>query len=182
MASLVHGCMKSKQCTAEGMSQPRYAGQWSKKNALLQQARRWLGNKWVEWEVFWCSNHRPNLFTKPKRRGCGNTSYWAWRPGVDGNKAHIYLPHLSRFKQLGVSSTQHFRHHKDAPYYNDQVFRRSSTARGAQGIWHGNIGAPMQAKAGSFFLQQTSFQASRYIGFCKIIPGFRREKSQHIFY
>lgn len=53
MASLVHGCLKSKQCTVEGMSQPRCAGQICKKNTLLQEAKRWLGNKWVDWEAFY---------------------------------------------------------------------------------------------------------------------------------
>lgn len=53
MASLVHGCMKSKQCTVEGMSQPRCEGRPCNKNTLLQEAKRWLGNKWVDWEAFY---------------------------------------------------------------------------------------------------------------------------------
>jgi hypothetical protein len=51
-ASLVHGCVKSKQCTMEGLSQPCESYLASKKNSLLQQTKRMLGNKWVDWELF----------------------------------------------------------------------------------------------------------------------------------
>ena len=52
MAGLVHSCIKSKKCTLEGLSQPRPTCQATLKDSLLQQTKRWLGNKWVDWESF----------------------------------------------------------------------------------------------------------------------------------
>lgn len=63
MASLVHGCVKSKCCTVEGMSQPRGEGDGSDKNTLLQESKRWLGNKWVDWEAFYLPLARHFLHT-----------------------------------------------------------------------------------------------------------------------
>jgi hypothetical protein len=52
MASLVHSCIKVKSCTLEGLSQPRQTCRATFKDSLLQQTKRWLCNKWVDWESF----------------------------------------------------------------------------------------------------------------------------------
>jgi Transposase DDE domain len=52
MAGLVHSCIKSKKCTLEDLSQPRQTCQTTVKGSLLQQTKRWLDNKWVDWEGF----------------------------------------------------------------------------------------------------------------------------------
>jgi hypothetical protein len=52
MAGLVHSCIKSKRCTLEGLSQPRLTCHTTLKDSLLQQTKRWLDNKWVDWEGF----------------------------------------------------------------------------------------------------------------------------------
>lgn len=52
LASLVHGCVKHKNCTLESLSQPCESYSASKKNSFLQQTKRWMGNKWVDWETF----------------------------------------------------------------------------------------------------------------------------------
>lgn len=44
--------MKSKRCTLESLSQPCEAYAASQKNSFLQQTKRWLGNKWTDWEGF----------------------------------------------------------------------------------------------------------------------------------
>lgn len=52
MASMVHGCIKSKRCNLESLSQPCESYVASKKDSFLQQTRRWLKNKWVDWDGF----------------------------------------------------------------------------------------------------------------------------------
>jgi hypothetical protein len=52
MAGLVHSCIRSKKCTLEDLSQLRQTCQATHKDSLLQQTKRWLGNKWVDWEGF----------------------------------------------------------------------------------------------------------------------------------
>jgi hypothetical protein len=46
MAGLAHSCIKSKKCSLEHLSQPRQTCRATDKDSLLQQTKRWLGNKW----------------------------------------------------------------------------------------------------------------------------------------
>jgi hypothetical protein len=52
MASLIKACISNGHCRLESLSEATEAYQAQKKSSLLQQAKRWLGNKWSDWQTF----------------------------------------------------------------------------------------------------------------------------------
>lgn len=52
MASLIQACIRNKHCRLESLSEATDAYQARKKSSLLQQAKRWLSNKWTDWQAF----------------------------------------------------------------------------------------------------------------------------------
>ena len=52
MSSLINGCVQNKHCSLESLSEPTQVYQAYKKASLLQQTKRWLSNKWTDWETF----------------------------------------------------------------------------------------------------------------------------------
>ena len=53
MASLIHACIRNGHCRLESLSEATDGYRAEKKSSLLQQAKRWLGNKWTDWETFY---------------------------------------------------------------------------------------------------------------------------------
>jgi hypothetical protein len=53
MASLVQACILNGHCRLESLSEASEAYGTEKKSSLLQQAKRWLGNKWTDWQGFY---------------------------------------------------------------------------------------------------------------------------------
>ena len=52
MASLVQACIHNGHCRLESLSEATDAYRAQKKSSLLQQAKRWLSNKWTDWQTF----------------------------------------------------------------------------------------------------------------------------------
>ncbi|MBX2890695.1 MAG: transposase [Saprospiraceae bacterium] len=53
MASLIQACVRNGHCRLESLSEATEAYRARKKSSLLQQAKRWLGNKWTDWQTFY---------------------------------------------------------------------------------------------------------------------------------
>jgi len=53
MASLVQACIRNGHCRLESLSEPTEAYGTDKKSSLLQQSKRWLANKWTDWQGFY---------------------------------------------------------------------------------------------------------------------------------
>jgi hypothetical protein len=53
MASLIHACIRNGHCRLESLSQVSEGYRAEKKSSLLQQAKRWLSNKWTDWDTFY---------------------------------------------------------------------------------------------------------------------------------
>lgn len=53
MSSLIQGCIRNRHCGLESLSEVSEAYQARKKSSLLQQTKRWLSNKWVDWTTFY---------------------------------------------------------------------------------------------------------------------------------
>jgi hypothetical protein len=53
MASLIQACIYNGHCRLESLSESSEAYRARKKSSLLQQAKRWLGNKWTDWQTFY---------------------------------------------------------------------------------------------------------------------------------
>ena len=53
MASLVQACIRNGHCRLDSLSEPAEAYATDKKSSLLQQTKRWLGNKWTDWKSFY---------------------------------------------------------------------------------------------------------------------------------
>lgn len=51
VSSMVYGCMITKRCTVEGLSQSINSLSPKKKDSLIQQSKRFLKNKWIDWQV-----------------------------------------------------------------------------------------------------------------------------------
>ena len=52
MSSLIGACISNGHCRLESLSEATAAYQAQKKSSLLQQAKRWLSNKWTDWQTF----------------------------------------------------------------------------------------------------------------------------------
>ena len=52
MASLIQACISNGHCRLESLSEATDAYRARKKSSLLQQAKRWLSNKWTDWQTF----------------------------------------------------------------------------------------------------------------------------------
>lgn len=53
MASLIQACVRNGHSRLESLSEATEAYQAQKKSSLLQQAKRWLNNKWTDWQTFY---------------------------------------------------------------------------------------------------------------------------------
>lgn len=53
MASLIQACIHNGHCRLESLSEATDTYQARKKSSLLQQAKRWLNNKWTDWQTFY---------------------------------------------------------------------------------------------------------------------------------
>lgn len=53
MSSLIQACIRNGHCRLESLSEAGDIYQVSKKSSLLQQAKRWLSNKWTDWPTFY---------------------------------------------------------------------------------------------------------------------------------
>jgi len=53
MASLIQACVRNGHCRLESLSESTDAYRARKKSSLLQQAKRWLSNKWTDWQTFY---------------------------------------------------------------------------------------------------------------------------------
>lgn len=53
MASLIQACVRNGHCRLESLSESTDVYRARKKSSLLQQAKRWLGNKWTDWQTFY---------------------------------------------------------------------------------------------------------------------------------
>lgn len=53
MASLIQACICNGHCRLESLSESSDAYRARKKSSLLQQAKRWLSNKWTDWQTFY---------------------------------------------------------------------------------------------------------------------------------
>lgn len=53
MASLIQACIRNGHCRLESLSESTEAYRAKKKSSLLQQAKRWLSNKWTDWQTFY---------------------------------------------------------------------------------------------------------------------------------
>ena len=53
MTSLIQACVCNRHCRLESLSEATDAYHARKKSSLLQQAKRWLGNKWTDWQTFY---------------------------------------------------------------------------------------------------------------------------------
>ena len=52
MASLIQACIHNGHCRLESLSEATDAYEAKKKSSLLQQAKRWLSNKWTDWQTY----------------------------------------------------------------------------------------------------------------------------------
>lgn len=53
MSSLIQACIHNGHCRLESLSESSDAYRAEKKSSLLQQAKRWLSNKWTDWQTFY---------------------------------------------------------------------------------------------------------------------------------
>lgn len=53
MACLIQACIHNGHSRLESLSEVTEAYQARKKSSLLQQAKRWLSNKWTDWQTFY---------------------------------------------------------------------------------------------------------------------------------
>ena len=53
MASLIGAYIRNGHCRLESLSESTDAYRAEKKSSLLQQAKRWLSNKWTDWQTFY---------------------------------------------------------------------------------------------------------------------------------
>lgn len=53
MTSLIQGCIRNGRCGLESLSEATDAYQTQKKSSLLQQSKRWISNKWTDWQTFY---------------------------------------------------------------------------------------------------------------------------------
>jgi hypothetical protein len=53
MACLIQACVRNGHSRLESLSEATEAYQAQKKSSLLQQAKRWLSNKWTDWHTFY---------------------------------------------------------------------------------------------------------------------------------
>ena len=53
MACLIQACVHNGHSRLESLSEATEAYQAQKKSSLLQQAKRWLNNKWTDWQTFY---------------------------------------------------------------------------------------------------------------------------------
>lgn len=53
MASLIQACIRNGHCRLESLSEVTDAYRAQKKSSLLHQAKRWLSNKWTDWQTFY---------------------------------------------------------------------------------------------------------------------------------
>ena len=53
MSSLIAACIRNGHCRLESLSESTEAYRAQKKSSLLQQAKRWLSNKWTDWQGFY---------------------------------------------------------------------------------------------------------------------------------
>lgn len=53
MACLIQACVRNGHCSLERLSEGTEAYRAQKKSSLLQQAKRWLNNKWTDWQSFY---------------------------------------------------------------------------------------------------------------------------------
>lgn len=53
MACLIQACVSNGHSRLESLSEAREAYKAQKKSSLLQQAKRWLNNKWTDWQTFY---------------------------------------------------------------------------------------------------------------------------------
>jgi hypothetical protein len=53
MACLIQACVHNGHCRLESISEPAEVYRAKKKSSLLQQAKRWLSNKWTDWQTFY---------------------------------------------------------------------------------------------------------------------------------
>jgi Transposase DDE domain len=51
LTAMVTCCMKAKRCTQEGLSQTSRSGRSDNKESMIKQTKRFLANKWVDWEL-----------------------------------------------------------------------------------------------------------------------------------
>ena len=52
MSCLIQACVHNGHCRLESLSESTEAYQAQKKSSLLQQSKRWLSNKWTDWQGF----------------------------------------------------------------------------------------------------------------------------------
>jgi hypothetical protein len=52
LCSMAEACMQTKRCTVEALSQSCEQYGSDKMDSHVQHSKRWLGNKWVDWEFF----------------------------------------------------------------------------------------------------------------------------------
>jgi hypothetical protein len=53
MTSLIQACIHNGHCRLESLSETTDAYRAQKKSSLLQQSKRWLSNKWTDWQTFY---------------------------------------------------------------------------------------------------------------------------------
>ncbi len=53
MACLIQACVRNGHSRLESLSEATESYQAIKKSSLLQQSKRWLNNKWTDWESFY---------------------------------------------------------------------------------------------------------------------------------
>ena len=53
MASLIGACIRNGHCRLESLSESTEVYRAKKKSSLLQQSKRWLSNKWTDWQTFY---------------------------------------------------------------------------------------------------------------------------------
>lgn len=53
MVSLIQSCIRNGHCRLESLSEASGAYKTKKISSLLQQSKRWLSNKWTDWESFY---------------------------------------------------------------------------------------------------------------------------------
>lgn len=53
MTCLIQACIRNGHSRLESLSEATEAYHAQKKSSLLQQAKRWLGNKWTDWQTFY---------------------------------------------------------------------------------------------------------------------------------
>lgn len=53
LVSLIQACIRNGHCRLESLSESSDAYRALKKSSLLQQSKRWLSNKWTDWQTFY---------------------------------------------------------------------------------------------------------------------------------